>query len=234
VRVRSALLAALVAGSAWEVAKFLFAWASGRMVQLHRIYGSLAVLPITLTWIYISWYIALIGCRLCYALDASLKPEPQPAIRAAAAREVFVMRVIVALAQLHRECGAPVRVQAVVRELGVTGRLAREGLAALASAGLAVEARQGGWLLSREPSRITLAEVRVAARATLPFPAQQPDDITAAVQSCLVRAEGAAQAALAESLESFLRRFEAVPVESAGPAPDPRPLGVGQSARKPA
>src|SRR5437879_5870389 len=83
VRVRSALLAALVAGSAWEVAKFLFAWASGRMVQLHRIYGSLAVLPITLTWVYISWYIALIGCRLCYALDASLKPEPQPAIRAA-------------------------------------------------------------------------------------------------------------------------------------------------------
>src|SRR5207302_2602597 len=47
VRVRSALLAALIAGSAWEVAKFLFAWASGRMVQLHRIYGSVAALPIT-------------------------------------------------------------------------------------------------------------------------------------------------------------------------------------------
>src|SRR2546428_5041574 len=179
------------------------------MLQRRRISGSLAAPPFTLTWIYISWYIALIGCRPCYALDASLKPEPQPAIRAAAAREVFVMRVIVALAQLHRECGAPVRVQAVVRELGVTGRLAREGLAALASAGLAVEARQGGWLLSREPSRITLAEVRVAARATLPFPAQQPDDITAAVQSCLVRAEGAPPAALAGSLCSFPRRVRA-------------------------
>src|SRR2546425_2454965 len=174
VRVRSGLRAALVAGSAWEVAKFLFAWASGRMVQLHRIYGSLAVLPITLTWIYISWYIALIGCRLCYALDASLKPEPQPAIRAAAAREVFVMRVIVALAQLHRDCGAPVRVQAVVRELGVTGRLAREGLAALASAGLAVEARQSGWLLSRETSRITPAQGRGAAPATFPLSPPAP------------------------------------------------------------
>ena len=234
VRVRSALLAALIAGSAWEVAKFLFAWASGRMVQLHRIYGSVAVLPITLTWIYISWFIALIGCRLCYALDASLKPEPHPAIEAAAAREVFVTRVIVAMAQLHRERGAPIRVQAVVRELGVTGRLAREGLAALAKAGLAVEAKRGGWLLSREPSRITLAEVRAAARATLRFPAQQADDITAAVQSCLARADGVAQAALGESLESFLRRFEALPVESATPAPDPRPLGVGESARKPA
>jgi len=48
VRFRDALFAAFVAGSAWEVAKFLFAWASSRMVQVHRIYGSVAVLPITL------------------------------------------------------------------------------------------------------------------------------------------------------------------------------------------
>ena len=75
---------------------------------------------------------------------------------------------------------------------------------------------------------------RFRARATLRFPAQQADDITAAVQSCLARADGMAQAALGESLESFLRRFQALPVESATPAPDPRPLGVGQSARKPA
>jgi membrane protein len=234
VRISSALLGAFVAGSAWEAAKFLFAWASSRMVQLHRIYGSVAVLPITLTWIYISWSIALIGCRLCYALDASRKPEPQPAIEAAAARELFVLRVMVALAQLQRERGAPVRVQAVVRELGVTARLAREGLAALASAGLAVEAKQGGWLLAREPSRITLAEARVAARGTLHFPAQRPDEVTTAAQSYLARAEGAAEAALSESLESFLRRFEARPVESGSPAPDPGLLGVGQSARKPA
>src|SRR5207249_11138552 len=71
VRLRSALLAAFVAGSAWEVAKFLFAWASGRMVQVHRIYGSVAVLPITLTWIYISWFIALIGC------PSSFRPVPR-------------------------------------------------------------------------------------------------------------------------------------------------------------
>ena len=109
VRLRSALLAAFVAGSAWEVAKFLFAWASGRMVQVHRIYGSVAVLPITLTWIYISWFIALIGCRLCYALDASRKPEPHPALQAALAREAFVIRAIVAVAQLHRERGPPAR-----------------------------------------------------------------------------------------------------------------------------
>ena len=233
VRLRSAVLAAFIAGSAWEVAKFLFAWASGRMVQVHRIYGSVAVLPITLTWIYISWFIALIGCRLCYALDASRIPEPDPAIQTAAARETFVTRAIVSLAQLHRERSGPVRTQALVRELGVTRRLVREGLSALARAGLAVEAKQGGWLLSRDPSRITLAEIRAAARLSLPFPAQESDEVAKAIQASFGRAEGAAQAALGETLESFLRRFEAAPV-TASPAPEPRTLGVGRSAHKPA
>jgi len=230
VRLRSALLAAFVAGSAWEVAKFLFAWASGRMVQVHRIYGSVAVLPITLTWVYISWYIALIGCRLCYALDASRRPEPDPAIVTAAARETFVTRVIVALAQLHRERAGPVRVQALVRELGVTGRLVREGLHALAAAGLVAETRRRAWLPSRDPARITLAEIRAAARASLPFPAQESDAVAKAIQASYGRAEGAAEAALGETLESFLRRFEAAPVVTS----EPTPIGVGRSAHKPA
>jgi DNA-binding IscR family transcriptional regulator len=119
----------------------------------------------------------------------------------------------------------------LVREMGVTARLVREGLGALGAAGLAVEAKQGGWLLSREPARITLAQVRAAARSSLPFPAQERDTVTEAVVDALGRAEGAAEAALDESLESFVRRFEASPLAEAG---EPRTLGVGQSARKPA
>jgi len=184
VRVRSALLAAFVAGSAWEVAKFLFAWASGRMVQVHKIYGGLAVLPITLTWIYISWYIALVGCRLCYALDASRKPEPHPAIQGSAARETFFARLIVALAQLQRERGGPIRVQALVREMEVTARLAKEALSALAAGGLAVEARQedgccpgtpGGspWRRSA-PWRAPRSGSRPRSRMTSPTPSSGP------------------------------------------------------------
>ncbi len=232
VRLRSALVAAFAAGTLWEAAKFLFAWASGKMVQLHRIYGSLAVLPIVLTWIYISWLIALVGCRLCYALDASRKPEPHPALLAAAARETFVTRLIVALARLQRQRGRPIRVRTLVRELGTLARLVREALSALGSAGLIVEAKRGGWLLAREPSRITLAEIRAAARASVPFPAQEADPVTEAVIHTYARAEVAAEATLDESLETFLRRVgePAVAVAAAGSLPP----GVGQSVRKPA
>jgi len=233
VRFRYALFAAFAAGTAWEVAKFLFAWASSRMVQVHRIYGSVAVLPITLTWIYISWYIALVGCRLCYALDASRRPEPHPAIQAAAARETFVTRLIVALLQLQRDRGGPVRVQALVRELGVTARLAREGLAALAAGGLAVETKQGGWLLSRDPSQITLGQVRAAARSSLRFPAQEADEVTETIAHSLERAESAAEGVLDESLESFLGQFEP-PAAAPAALPESVPAGVGQGVHKPA
>ena len=232
VRLRSALLAAFAAGTIWEVAKFVFAWASARMVQLHKIYGSLAVLPIVLTWIFISWLIALVGCRLCYALDASRKPEPHPDIQAAAARETFVARLMIVLVQLHREGRGPLPPPKLARELDASVRMVREGLAALAAAGLAIEAKSGGFLPGRDPSRITLAQIRAAARASVRYPAQQADRATEMVARAFAQAEGAAESVLNESLESLLRRFQLV--QQTASEPDARSIGVGQGAHKPA
>jgi membrane protein len=232
VRMRSALAAAFTAGTAWEIAKFLFAWASSRMVQVHKIYGSVAVLPITLTWIYISWLIALVGCRLCFALDASRKPEPHRALEGAAAREAFTARLMIALVQLYREGRGPLQAKALVRELDGSSRMVHEGLHALAALGLAIEAKQGGWMPGRDPSRITLAQVRAAARATLRYPAHEPDELSLAVVRAFAQAEGAAESALGESLESFLRRAE--PVQETTPEPKGLQIGVPERSQKPA
>jgi membrane protein len=233
VRMRSALAAAFTAGTAWEIAKFLFAWASSRMVQVHKIYGSVAVLPITLTWIYISWLIALVGCRLCFALDASLMPEPHPALEGAAAREAFTARLLIALVQLYREGRGPLQPKLLVRELEASPRMVQEGLNALASLGLAVESKQGGWMAGRDPSRITLAQVRAAARATLRYPAQEePDELSLAVAHAFAQGEAAADSALGESLESFLRRAD--PAAQTTPEPKGLQIGVAERAHKPA
>ena len=219
VRLRSAALAAFSAGTVWELAKYVFALASARMVQVHKIYGSLAVLPIVLTWIYISWSIALVGCRLCFALDASRKPEAHPAILAAAARETFVARVLVLLVMLHRESTGPLREMRLVRELSCTRRMLREALAALEGAGLAVQARKGGWLPARDPSLMTLAQVRGAGRASLAFPAQEPDKLTDAISTAWAQAEGAAEGVLSETVQSFIERLQdTVPARTSSPA----------------
>jgi membrane protein len=187
------------------------------MVQVHKVYGSVAVLPIVLTWIYISWYIALVGCRLCYALDASRMPEPHPDIQAAAARETFVARLMIVLVQLSRE--GPLTLRPLCSELHATRRMVREGLRALAEAGLAVETKQGRWLPGRDPSTITLAQLRTAARSTLRFPAQETEPLTEAVARAFAQAEGAAESVLGESLDSFLQRLDNGSVLEATPPP---------------
>jgi len=222
VRLWSALIAAFAAGTAWELAKFVFADLSARMVQVHKIYGSVAVLPIVLTWLYISWFITLTGCRLCYAMDASRTPEGSPLLLAAQARETFIARVMLALAQLHARKAAPVGVGPLADEMRMPKRLIRESLRALEQSGLAVEARRGGWLPARDPSRITMAEVRAAARSSLGFPRHEADETGQAITQAWARAEGAAAQALEESVAAFLARVRQ-PTGLSGYAPTPEP-----------
>jgi hypothetical protein len=55
---------------------------------------------------------------------------------------------------------------------------------------------------------ITLAQIRGAARASLGFPAQEPDQLIEALAEKWAAAEGAAEGALGETLHSVLERFE--------------------------
>jgi len=154
-------------------------------------------------------------------MDASKKPEPSPLLLAAQARETFIARTMVALAQLHRTRGAPVGIRALADELRSPKRLIRESLRALESCGLLVEARRGGWLASREPSQITMAQVREAARSSLGFPRWEADAAGEALLQAWQRAEGAAAGALGEPLSDFLQR-----VEPAGQRPAPSALSA--------
>ena len=207
VRLRAAFSAALVSGTLWEVAKFVFAWATGRMVQLHKIYGSLAILPITLTWIYISWMIALVGCRLCMAFEESRKPAPHPHLRGAAAREALCALVLVELARQHRQREQPVKAAWLAGELEIEKRQVTEALRALRAGGsIAVETSTGRWLPGRALAQITLGQLRAAARETLRFPRVAVDPLAKELVTAWVRADAAAEAALEETVEAFLAR----------------------------
>ncbi len=58
----------LLAGMAFEIAKRLFAEFISRFPTYALIYGALAAVPIFLVWLYLSWYITLVGAVLVAAL----------------------------------------------------------------------------------------------------------------------------------------------------------------------
>jgi membrane protein len=66
---RHALIGGLLAGLAFEIAKFLF----GRFIanaSYQVVYGAFAAIPVFLLWVYFSWIIVLVGAELVQALSS--------------------------------------------------------------------------------------------------------------------------------------------------------------------
>ncbi|MGD9253410.1 MAG: YihY family inner membrane protein [Holophagae bacterium] len=66
VRVKSAFMGAAIASVLWEAGKYLFAYSAEQSVRYSTIYGSLAVLPLFLIWLYITWIIVLLGLEIAF------------------------------------------------------------------------------------------------------------------------------------------------------------------------
>jgi len=76
VTVVEALPGAVLAGIAWELAKYLFAWALVKF-PYDQLYGSIAAVVATLTWIYISSLIMLFGAQMTALLHCEYLMEEQ-------------------------------------------------------------------------------------------------------------------------------------------------------------
>jgi membrane protein len=66
VRFRSALVGGTVAGVLWATVGWLFASFVATSAKYAAIYSSFAVLVLFMIWLYVSWYILLIGAQIAY------------------------------------------------------------------------------------------------------------------------------------------------------------------------
>jgi membrane protein len=69
VHVRSGVVGALVAAILWELAKWGFRQYLGYSVSYAKLYGSMAVLPLFMLWVYLTWLIILFGLQIAYGLQ---------------------------------------------------------------------------------------------------------------------------------------------------------------------
>lgn len=63
---RSAIYGGIIAGILYELSKNLFIIYAGKMMRYDLLYGSVAILPMAMIWINISWVIALFGIEFAY------------------------------------------------------------------------------------------------------------------------------------------------------------------------
>ena len=70
VHLRPALIGSLVAAILWEAGKAGFKLYVTRALPYSAIYGSLALIPLFLFWLYMTWLVVLFGLEVAYTLQA--------------------------------------------------------------------------------------------------------------------------------------------------------------------
>ena len=122
VKARYAATGALVGVVFWELAKAGFVSGSNYVLRASIMYGSLAVIPIFLFWLYIMWMIILGATELTYCLQYKNYPGTGETYeKLPPARRIFLgIRVYLAAASAFRNGDAPPSLFKISSRLGLS------------------------------------------------------------------------------------------------------------------
>lgn len=181
VRAGPAIIGAITAAIAWEAGK----WGFGEYIRMSlsyaRLYGSLALLPLFLMWVYVTWFIVLLGLQFAQAIQAygTAKAEgltlsvlgtlgllsDEEERRRARQPVVDPASILVVAAEIARRFagGKPSDHSTLHEATGVDERVIADMLERLSGAGilhrLSTGEQEGTYALSKPPEAISAIEV---------------------------------------------------------------------------
>jgi membrane protein len=163
VKIKSALLGALIGGILWELGKNVFANSIGQSVRYSTIYGSLAVIPIFLIWLYITWIIVLLGLEIAFTHQhfAALVRSKAAGERDECDRVPTGLQLFILIAKRFHEGLEPPTADELSSRFFVATGSVDSHLARLEAAGLIRRVSIGSGDAGVVPAR-SLAEVRVS------------------------------------------------------------------------
>jgi membrane protein len=157
IRVRDAVIGGVLAGLVFEAGKRGFAWYVSQFPTYKLVYGAFASVPIFLLWIYISWLIVILG-----AVVVAVLPDWRARARRGAlppgADFVDALRILRVLWEAHGR-GDAVRLTTLHAAVRTGVDRIEALLASMEAASWARRVLPDGWMLSRDPGTITLAQV---------------------------------------------------------------------------
>ncbi len=165
---RYAALGALLAAVLIEVVKIAVGSYLGSFGAYEKIYGTLALIPIFLGWVYFSWVAILLGASLASSLSAfRYQPASQ---RLPLGYEFHGLLRLIGRFDEYRRDGRGLHLDEIRRvEPVLTDAMVQQMLAQLAQIGLVARAESGEWLLARDLDGLTLAELYEACQLRIPI-----------------------------------------------------------------
>lgn len=168
VALRNALVGGVLATILFELARWGLSWYLQRVPSYEQIYGTLAVIPIFLVWVYLCWVAILLGASIAASLSA-FRFLPQSA-RVPPGQELYVvLRILGRFSAAQREGHALSLDDLRACEPGVDDDALGALIDRLGRARILVRAERGGWLLSRDLDSLSLLDLYEAVDARLPM-----------------------------------------------------------------
>jgi YihY family inner membrane protein len=247
-----AIIGSVLAAIAWELGKWGFTRYIHYSASYSRFYGSIALIPLFMLWVYVTWIILLTGLQLAYAIqtfrqgkelaqlgdthgllaligflgpDRYIPPEP------ALVDPASILAVATTLAVRHNT-GQATSASDAGSSTGIDERIVVEMLDRMTEVGLVhrVEGRAGTrqYAPARPPSSISAEEVLRIGQAMSPGPrtAEHAQMLTALVEARLDAVRGKSLADIAGTFNTPL------PAGTAGAKPE-TPAGSPQSEAPP-
>jgi membrane protein len=165
VRFKSAVIGAATSAVLFELGKQVFADWVGQSVRYSTVYGSLAVVPIFLIWLYITWIVVLLGLEVAFTHQHFLTLLRSRAVRGGAEgdRVGMGLRLFTLVAQRFERGEDPPTCDQLSRRLLVPMESVEKRIARLTEAGLVRRVALGpdseGVVPATSPDRIMVSEV---------------------------------------------------------------------------
>ncbi len=172
VKIRAAFSGAVAAALVWVVARYLFEYYVSEWKPYSTLYGALALIPITVFWIYATWLIALFGLELTFTMQ-HLKALGAAEMAAVSGENYFIANDVTALnvvrqiAAAFEERNAPVGSELVANRLNMPPELTEKVLDHLVAHGVLVKASapKVGFMPAADPEKILLSDISDALAA---------------------------------------------------------------------
>ena len=174
VKWRAAIIGSLVAALAWEIGKWAFGMYVAHAVR-NSWYGSLALLPLFMLWIYLTWSVILMGLELTFIQQhwhtlRNTLPLWRTSRATSGLSDIrWVLPLAVLLCERFRK-GKSLEVYEAADRLALSPHVVHGLFTSLEKAGLVHNVRGKSYALARPPENITALDLLLAARSLFHAP----------------------------------------------------------------